>query len=259
MPALDDKEPFRPTFAAWATAADNPYFARAAVNRLWAHFFGRGFVNPLDGFNETNPASHPELLQRLAREFASSGFDLKHLARCITTSKAYQRTSRPLPGNESDVKAFSHMTVKVLTPEVVYDSLAVVTSVDKNDFPIPAGKKGKGGPGGLGLSRETFVRYFRNGEGTDATEYLQGIPQHLRLMNAPMLNRGAPVVDRLSRSETSQTEAIEALYLTVLSRRPTTGETRLMGGYLSRRNNAREGYSGVLWILLNCSEFALNR
>src|SRR5262249_13314752 len=98
-PALDEKEPFRPRFAAWATARANPYFARASVNRLWAHFFGRGFVTPLDGFDESNPPSHPDLLEHLRKEFVASGHDLKHLARCITTSKAYQRTHRPVPGN----------------------------------------------------------------------------------------------------------------------------------------------------------------
>ena len=78
-------------------------------------------------------------------------------------------------------------------------------------------------------------------------------------MNSPMLNRGAPVVKRLALSQVSRAQAIDALYLTVLSRRPTPEETRLMLGYLSRRKDAREGYTGVLWILLNSSEFALNR
>src|SRR5207302_9338314 len=107
------------------TSAETPYFAKAAVNRMWAHFFGRGLVTPLDGFDPTNPASHPELLEKLAKEFTDSGFDLKHLARCITTSKTYQRTSRPAAGNKVDPSAFSHMAVKVLTPEVLYDSVSV--------------------------------------------------------------------------------------------------------------------------------------
>jgi ferric-dicitrate binding protein FerR (iron transport regulator) len=257
-PALDDNGPFRPRFAAWATAADNPFFARAAVNRLWAHFFGRGFVNPPDGFDESKPPSHPVLLDRLAREFASSGFDLKHLARCITTSKAYQRTSRPVPGNEADKTAFSHMALKVLTPEAFYDSLAVVMARDKNDPTMMAGTK-KGKKGGSGLSaREEFARHFRANTKTDPTEYVQGIPQFLRLMNAPLLNRGAPIIERLCNTEASQAEAITTLFFTALSRRPTAEETRLMAGYLSRRKDAREGYSGVLWILLNSSEFALN-
>jgi hypothetical protein len=246
-PALDEKEPFRPRFAAWATAADNPYFARAAVNRMWAHFFGRGLVNPLDGFDETNPPSHPDLLDKLAREFASSGFDLKHLARCITASKTYQRGHCPVPGNESDTAGFSHMAVKALTPEVLFDSLAIATT-GRPERPE---------------AREPFVRLFRVDDEASPTEYIQGIPQMLRLMNAPVSGsfkggRGASVVDQLASSRTSHAEAVTTLYLTALSRRPTADEVKLMEGYLSKRKDNREGYRGVLWILLNSSEFALN-
>src|SRR5262249_8319780 len=134
---LDEKEAFRPRFATWATGKDNPYFARAAVNRMWAHFFGRGFVNPLDTFDDTNPPSHPDLLQRLAADFASSGFDLKHLARCIVTSKAYQRTSRPVKGNEDDQTAFSRVGVKALTPEAFFDSVEVVMRGGTGKKPEP--------------------------------------------------------------------------------------------------------------------------
>ncbi|OAI54946.1 hypothetical protein AYO44_13905, partial [Planctomycetaceae bacterium SCGC AG-212-F19] len=256
-PALDEKEPFRPAFAQWATAADNPYFARAAVNRLWAHFFGRGFVNPLDNIDATNPPSHPELLDRLAQEFASSGFDLKHLARCIATSKTYQRTSRPVPGNEADTVAFSHLAVKVLTPEVFYDSMTVIGK--------DIGGSGKGsGNGGKGSGqkeegRDEFLRAFSSDEAVPATEYIQGIPQLLRLLNASSVNRGAAVVDKLCSSGVSREEAVTTLYLTVLSRRPTPAEVELMAGYLAKRKDNREGYRGVMWILLNSSEFALNR
>jgi hypothetical protein len=238
--ALDEDKPFRPRFAAWATSKDNPYFAQAAVNRTWAHFLGRGFVYPLDSFDDNSP-SHPALLQKLAAEFASSGFDLKHLVRCITTSKTYQRTSRPVKGNEGDETGFSRVAVKVLTPEAFFDSVGV----------IMRGSSGKQEP------REPFVRTFPS-QDSSPTEYAHGIPQMLRLMNGPFLNRSAPVVDRLSNSGVSRSEAIITLYLTALSRRPTADEVKLMEGYLSRRTNDREGYRGVLWILMNSSEFALN-
>jgi len=100
-PKLEAAESPRRRFATWATSADNPYFARAAVNRAWGHFFGRGLVNPVDDLDAEEP-SHPTLMTRLAREHAASGFDHKHLARCICNSKAYQRTSRPVGGNEED-------------------------------------------------------------------------------------------------------------------------------------------------------------
>jgi ferric-dicitrate binding protein FerR (iron transport regulator) len=252
-PALDESKPLRPAFAAWATSGDNPYFARAAVNRLWAHLFGRGLVNPVDAFDETNPPTHPELLRRLTQELVASRFDLKHLIRCIALSKAYGRTSRPVAGNERDTTHFSHPAVKVLTAEAFFDSLAVVAAVDKNE---PWGKgSGKGLVGG---SREEFVRFFR-ARGAEPTEYSQGIPQVLRLLNGPLLERGAPIVDQLVATGAGPEEALDALFLTALSRRPRAAEVKALSAYLQRRKDAGEGYRGVLWILLNSSEFALNR
>jgi hypothetical protein len=237
----------RPRFAAWVTAADNPFFARAAVNRAWGHFFGRGLVNPVDDL-DAEPPSHPDLLTRLAREYAASGFDHKHLARAICNSKAYQRSSRPVPGNEADATLFSHMALKPLSPEALYDALAVVFSIDKND-PGPRKPAARGKAGAAPApSREEFARLFRS----------QGAPQRLQLMNGPLLNRGAPVVDQLVDTGAGRAEAIATLYLTALSRRPTADEVKLMSGYLARRRDAREGYRGVLWVLLNSSEFALN-
>jgi hypothetical protein len=249
-PALEEAEPFRPRFAAWATAADNPYFAQAAVNRTWAHFFGRGFVNPLDAFDTAEP-SHPELLDLLSKEFVASGYDLKHLARCITLSKAYQRTSRPVPGNENDA-SFSHMSVKALTPEVLYDALGVVGMGGG----LVGGKEGKGG--NRQETRDVFLRSFRIDDEASPTEYIQGIPQMLRLMNASSPGCGAALVEQLCRSGARRQEAITTLYLTVLSRRPTPEEVELMSSYLERRKDDREGYRGVMWILLNSGEFALN-
>jgi hypothetical protein len=197
------------------------------------------------------------LLEKLANEFAASDFDLKHLARCITTSKAYHRSSRPVTGNEADTTAFSHMAVKALTPEVLYDALASLSQGGGNTGAKSGGNPGKGS-GDKQEPRDQFLRNFRVDEDTPATEYIRGIPQALRLMNGNLLNRSASMVDRLVDSGASRTEAITTLYLTVLSRRPTSEEVTLMEGYLSKRKDDREGYRGVLWILINTSEFALN-
>jgi hypothetical protein len=230
----------RKRFAAWLTGADNPYFARAAVNRAWAHFFSRGLVNPVDDLDAA-PASHPELLTALAREYAASGFDHKHLARCICNSKAYQRSSRPVTGNEEDAALFSHMALKPLSPESFRAALAVVLTGD-NSPPQPTG----------GKPRPTGSLGDAGGEAG------QGIPQRLALLNGPLLNRGAPFIDRLVKTRAPREQAITDLYLTALSRRPTATELELMSGYLSRRPDAAAGYRGVLWMLLNSSEFALN-
>src|SRR5262249_4422152 len=139
---LDGETALRPRFAAWAIAPENKYFANAFVNRLWAQFFNRGLVNPVDNFHDDNPPSHPELLTLLADEFRRSNHDIKHVTRCLCNSQAYQRTSRPLPGNESDSELFSHMAVKVLSPEVFYDSLGLLVPLDSVASVRPSGDKG---------------------------------------------------------------------------------------------------------------------
>ncbi|MEX2026169.1 MAG: DUF1553 domain-containing protein, partial [Pirellulaceae bacterium] len=163
----------RRVFAEWLTAPDNPYFARATVNRTWAHFFGRGLVNPIDDMRADNPPSHPELLDLLSEQFAASGFDLKHLTRAICNSDAYQRTSKPRAGNENDAELFSHMAIRVLSGAQLYDSLSAVMN--------------KPPEAGISLPRAAFVDYFASD--TASTEYNRGIPQLLKLMNSGEFDR----------------------------------------------------------------------
>jgi hypothetical protein len=248
---LDDDKPFRPVFAAWVTGRDNPYFARAWVNRTWAQLFGRGFVHPVDDLRDGNLASHPELLKLLADEFRDSGYDCKHMLRCVCNSNAYQRTSRPLPDNERDAELFSHMAVKPLGPEAFYDSLTVVMTFNKNS-PVKA-RSVKLEP------RDDFVRAFRTqGETDDENAFRQGIPQFLKRLNSEMFNEGAPLIDHLTRPGASREQAIEKLYLATLSRRPRAEEVELMAKYLDKQADAEKGYVGVLWILLSSGEFVLN-
>jgi hypothetical protein len=260
---LDDAAPFRPRFVEWVTNKDNPYFARAFVNRVWAVLLSRGLVNPVDNMHADNRPSHPPVLDLLAAEFAASGFDAKHLYRCVCNAKAYQRTSRPAPGNERDTTLFSRMAVKPVGPEALYDSLAVVYggALDKNA--APGGKPGGSKPGekpayGPTNPRDEFVNFFR-GQGGEVGEFAHGMPQFLRRMNGEWFNAPAPVIDRLVKAGASTEKAIATLYLTALSRRPTACEKELMAKYVAGRPTPAEGYSGVLWVLLNSGEFVLNR
>jgi hypothetical protein len=246
----------RTTFATWATSADNPFFSRAMANRMWAHFFGQGLIRSLDDLESGEP-SHPALLRELARELGASGFDLEHLARAICNSKAYQRSSRPVAGNETAADTFCRMALKPLSPEAFYDALTVALSVDKND-PRP-NNRGKGVPNDENAwpTREDFAHSFRT-QGESGGASAPGLPQVLRLLNGPLLNRGAPIVDRLAVARSSPDIALTELYLTVLSRRPSAEEVGLLSAYLERQKNAQTGYRGVLWMLLNSGEFALN-
>jgi hypothetical protein len=251
-PDLPPDGPYRPAFAAWITSPENPYFARAAVNRLWAHFFGRGLVNPIDQMHLGNEPSHPQLLAELAEEFANSSFDLKQLIRGLANSQAYQRTSRVRPGNKQDQQWLSHMAVKPLRPEVLFDSLQVVTK-GSGFGPTMLKPKASGAP----TPRDVFAQFFGNKDlTTDSTELIYGIPQYLRLMNAV---DGGPVLAALvAQGGDSREKVIELLYLAALGRRPTTAETATMLDYASQASNTTTAYGEIYWVLLNSAEFLLN-
>ncbi len=248
----------RETFAAWLTSADNPYFALTIVNRLWAQFFGRGLVDPLNGFREDNEPSHPELLELLSREFVASGFDQKHLIRCLCNSPAYQRTSQALPKNRNDSTGLSHMNIKVLSAEALLDSLAIAFGREmlsaerpKMNFRNPLLP--------LYSPREKFIRLFQtNRKFSDATEYTRGVPQLLFLMNQPQFNAGAPFVKQLAADGNNPLQNIDRLYLATLSRRPSEQERDASIRFVKQQPTPREGYDGVLWTLINRSEFNVN-
>jgi len=257
-PEWSDEGPYRPRFAEWATSPQNPYFARNAVNRLWAHLFGRGMVDPPDALDRTSAGTHPEVMDLLSRDFIASDHDLKHLIRVLCATRAYQRTSRPAEGNESDASLLSHMSVKVMRAEMLYDSLGLVL------FPA-VGKPIKGKPFGdspsplPSLSRSEFVRLFRSrGSLGDGSVVNLGIPQILRLMNSELLNGDSPGLRRFAGGGASTPQVVEAMYLATYARRPTRDESKLMADSLAGEPDLNRGYAGILWTLLNSAEFVLN-
>jgi hypothetical protein len=261
MIKLDPAKPYRPVLAQWVCSPSNPYFAKAFVNRLWSQYFGRGFVNPVDDMSKENEATHPELLAALAKEFADSGFDVKHLVRGICNSKAYQRTSKPVGDNRDDRTLYSHQSIKVLSGEQLYDSLVSVVGAPGGPNNRPAPKAApKGGPQG---QRDQFALFFAGTDNALPTEYEAGIPQALRLMNGPLMAAGRMIAVATKAGEVSKTstppQVIEKLYLTALARRPTADETKRLTAFVAKASDPRAAYGDVLWVLLNSSEFALNR
>jgi hypothetical protein len=255
---LTGKKELRPLFAAWATSPKNPYFARAAANKLWANFFGKGIVQPVDDMREDGTNTHPEVLTLLANELAESSFDLKHLIRCICQSQTYQRTSRPTTENKEDGKLYSHMPTKVMSADMLYDSLnqvlghSVGQAQERGDKKM-AKKKGGGGP------RDQFRKFFHAEADDDSgvvEDYTHGIPQVLRLMNAKQTNDLDATVAKLTK-DAAPDKAIEALYLTALSRKPTDAEMKKMKAYVASEKDPAQGYRDVFWALLNSGEFVI--
>ena len=261
---LDDKEPEwqfkkspRVTLAAWITARDNPYFARATVNRLWGFAFGVGLVDPVDDFNDKNAPSHPELLDQLAKAFIESGYDTKFVLRAIALSDTFQRSSATTDPGQKDVRLYARFPVQGLTPEQLFDSLSVVIGT------------GLEGPGGAylqnpGSGRRQFLESFAlTGRKTESSTT---IIQALTLMNGGLV--GAATTVESSRTLAAVVELpgltpeerVEALYLAALGRAPKPEELKRAVGHVkgAGTGEAKERYADVLWALLNGVEFRTN-
>jgi hypothetical protein len=165
-----------------------------------------------------------------------------------------------LPENEDDTAMFSHMAVKVLSPDVLYDSLTI--ALNGNPAPAAAGKTGKVAPAEpftIG-PRDEFINSFAGpASESKANGYSHGIPQLLRLMNAAPFNVGAPLARTVAGRDGTPDEKIAMMYLATLSRRPAEDELRALVEYVDARRGTEQAYAGALWILLNTSEFVLNR
>jgi hypothetical protein len=263
----------RETLADWMTSADNPYFARAAVNRLWGYFFGTGLVDPVDDMvgSERVP-SHPELLDDLAREFAAHHFDLKFLIRAITTSKTYQLTSARTHPSQDEPQLFARMAVKGLTAEQLFDSLGQATGYQEPRNNLPPGVVVFGNAS----ARQEFLTKFNN-RSDKVTEVQTSILQALALMNGKLVADATS----LERSETLAAVAdapfldtrgrIETLYLATLGREPRPKELARLVSYVEsggsdgpgataadRDKNSKQALADVFWALLNSGEFILN-
>jgi hypothetical protein len=256
QPDIAKGEAYRPLLAKWLTSKDNPYFARAAVNKTWFHLFGRGLVHPHDDMHPDNPASHPDLLATMAHQFKQSDFDLKYLIRAICASKTYQRSSKPTGNNADDNELFSHALVRGLHPEQLYDSLVQVIGAEPVKLDAGAKKLGlKGQPVG---SRQKFINFFAGDDGYKPLEYQAGIPQALLLMNAKQFNPSTKAIAQATAAGATPQAVIEYLYLATVSRRPTAAETQKLTTYVQKQTSAQTAYGDILWALLNSSEFALN-
>ena len=250
----------RAALAEWVTSPSNPYFARAAVNRTWAYFFGTGLVEPVDEMvGGGGKASHPELLDLLAKEFADNKFDLKFLIRAITATKAYQLSSASPSKSKDDLTLFARMPLRGLTAEQLFDSVALAT-----------GYRDSGGGddlfsgllGGARSARSEFVTKFAPAE--RPVDAQSSILQALTLMN------GKVIADATSmqRSETltaiagapfaSAEERVEALYLATLSRKPTAKESARATRFLQGAATPNDALADLFWALLNSPEFVLN-
>lgn len=250
----------------WMARPDNPFFARALVNRLWGHFLGRGLVHEVDDLRDTNPPSNPELLDALAKDFVRSKFDVKHVIRVILTSRVYQLAAEPTDANKTDQQNYARYYARRMPAEVLHDAVnqACGTSTGFNN----ASKNARA----VDLPHENFGSYFLDAfdrpkrvsvceceRSTGAT-----LAQVLLLSNSDEVENkiadGNGRVSRLRKAQVSRTEVIEELFLAALGRSPTDGERSRAVAHIAAAAQGQEerAVEDVLWAILNTKEFLFN-
>jgi hypothetical protein len=265
----------REAFADWLASPENPYFAKAVVNRVWRNFLGRGLIDPEDDLRATNPPSDSALLDWLVTDFRDHHYDVKHLIRTIMNSGVYARSSDPVAGNEQDVKFLSHYPIKRLPAEVLLDAISRVT-----DVPTPF----SGYPGGWRSLQlpdvqvaNAFLSSFGRPERVSTCSCERSaepsVSQALHLANGETLNdklrddKGA--VARLAASKATELEIVDTLYKAALSRVPTEAERARLVPILTEAVNdlkdekaiaaaRRQAVEDLYWATLTSKEFLFN-
>jgi hypothetical protein len=268
-----DPDPRR-ALADWLTQQENPYFARNVVNRYWGYLFGRGLVEPVDDLRSTNPASHPALLDNLARDFVEHGYDLKHLLRTLCNSSTYQLAAEFTPQRDTDGMFFTHRRPRRLPAEVLLDAINQAAGVEET---FNAGGRGRFGntmvPHGtraIALPDPTVNSYFLDAFGrpnrTTSCECDRSnrsdLGQVLHLANGEQFH--AKIVDakgRIARrlaGGAADPELIDELYLATFCRWPNGPEREAVSSLIAAAPTRKEGFEDLLWALLNSTEFVFN-
>ena len=263
-PDVKGKDP-RVALAEWLTSKDNPFFARNMANRMWAHFFGRGIIEPVDDVRISNPASNRELLDELARRLIAYEFDMKRLIRDICTSRTYQLSSVTNPSNQDDDSQFSHARLRRLRADVLLDAISAVTESNSPFNNYPAGFRAvelfEGGARANNYFLRTFGLSNRDSVNASETRLEPTLAQALHLINGDTIESKigrSPVVRDLLKQNASPETIIDELYVRALSRLPGDAERKKLLALVAAKPGERQGYDDVFWALLNSSEFEFN-
>jgi hypothetical protein len=247
-PAWRPRAGTREVLADWVTSPDNPYFARAAVNRTWARFFGNGLIDPVDDIEADGDPALVGLLDEVAQQFRAHGYNLKYLIRALMATRAYNLSSAAEPGSSTVTPLFSRMPVRGLSPDQFVDSLAQATGCE------------------LGENRARLLELFSERD-VPPTESQTSILQALTLMNGAFLDgatrpESGDVIGAIALAPYLDTAGrVEMIFLAVLSREPRPEERSLVIRYIDRRRSEEDrgrALSDVFWALLNGPEFRTN-
>jgi hypothetical protein len=251
----------RKSLARFITSADNPWFAKAFVNRMWAQLIGEGFYMPIDDIGPERTARFPEALEALSAGFTASGYDVAWLFRTIASTETYQRQVRARDP-KAPAPAFASASPVRLRADQLYDALARVLGF--KDEVAPQGDQMMGMPGRFRSRRGEFETVFGFDPSTSPDELTATIPQALFMMNSAFMNsliraggqtRLRQILDKYKNDD----DALSELYLVVHAREPSAKETRVCRDYIREVNNRNEAFEDILWSLLNSTEFQSKR
>ncbi len=254
----------------WMVQPKNPFFARAVVNRYWAHFFGRGIVDPLDDMRVTNPPSNPELLDALAKEFVAKKFSLKQLVKTIAKSQTYRLSATPNEFNRHDRQAYARYYPKRLSAEVLFDAVCQVTNSPSNFAGLPSDTHAP--RRAIMLPDESFRSYFLDVFGRpqrlSACECERvteaNLAQVVHLLNSEevqgKLSRVGGKADEMAKDPRPDAEKVTELFLSAVGEKPGDKKLKESLEFLDKNaKNKKAAYEDILWALINMKAFSFNQ
>lgn len=260
-PAFSDADDRRGHLAQWLTSPDNPFFAPSVVNRIWYHLLGKGIVDPVDDFRDSNPPRNQELLDALAKDFVEHDYDFKHTVRLILNSRTYQLSAKTNEFNKSDEKYFSRAYPRLLPAEVLLDAISAATAVPEKYPGLPLGTRAVELPDGevgneflqaFGQpSRELVCECARESETTltQALNLINGESIHAKLRSPD--NR----VHTLLAAGADDGAILHAIYLATMSRPASASEIEAATAHIAKVGDRARGLEDLHWALLNSKEF----
>lgn len=258
---VEGEEDRRQALVEWLVGPQNPFFARAEVNRIWGYLLGRGIVEPVDDFRASNPPSNGALLDALAEDFVAHQYDRRHILRTILQSRTYQLSARTNGFNQNDTKYFSHAKTRLLSAEQLLDAICKVTSVPEKFAGLPAGTRATQLPSPD--IDHNFLKVF----GQPAREMAcqcerssdSNLSQALQMINGPLVH--GKLIDANNRIRALATagknddEIIGELYLSALCRTPSQAESEAAKRHISAQPDRLLALEDVCWAILNSKEF----
>jgi hypothetical protein len=254
----------------WMVDAKNPFFARAVANRYWAHFFGRGIVDPLDDMRVTNPPSNPELLDALAQDLIKNKYSLKSLIKTICKSRTYQLSAVPNKFNKHDKQTYARYYPKRMSAEVLLDAVNQVTDSPTQFGGLPQDKHAP--RRAIMLPDESYQSYFLDVFGRpqriSACECERvseaNLAQALHLLNSDevqgKLSRPGARADLLAKDKRPDAEKVEELFLWAFAHKPAADQLEAALAHIEKhKNDKKVAYENILWALINTKEFVFNQ